>query len=234
MRLLVVILAGILALSQARAEEHEVKVFIDGREVKGAALQPDGTIRIPPDELSKALGATAPVATSEVPVARPVPPPPPPAAPASPIVASVAPVAPPPAPPAPSIKGNLIWYHNVWDLKSPDHGAHVWLLTESEAASLANAAGGKDNEPIPSTAPGWDTKLATGYKFPHAVANEHGEFFFDHVPSGRYVLVIKSAHCKWTTPRDRDGKMRFKPVEVREGAPVDFMFDLGRTADALK
>ena len=36
------------------------------------------------------------------------------------------------------------------------------------------------------------------------------------------------------TPRDRDGKMRFKPVEVREGAPVDFIFDLGRTADTLK
>ncbi len=217
-----IVIALVLAASLARAEEHKVQVFIDGKEIEGAVLQPNGTIVLPPQAIPN------PPSTGE---ASPTPPP---AATALPIVSSVAPVSPPAAPPAPSVKGKLIWYHNVWDLKSPESGAHVWLLTETEAAALASTAGGTETEPIPSKATGWDSRLAKDYKFPHAVADESGKFFFDHVPPGRYVLIIKGVHCKWTTPRDRDGKMRFKPVEVGAGAPIDFTFDFGRTADALK
>ena len=174
------------------------------------------------------------LATSNVapPVAEaPTPPPVVPAV--SPIISSVAPVV-PPAPPTPSIKGKLIWYHNVWDSTAPDAGARVWLLTADDVATLAGAAGGTATEPVPAKAAGWDAKFSSTYKFPVAVANERGEFFFDRVPPGAYVLVIKSVRCYWATPRDRDGKLRFKPVEVRPGAPVDFTLDLGRTPDAFK
>lgn len=232
----------VLAGSVAFATPHEIKVFVDGNEVE-AEVRGDGMIFVPALVTTNVAApvAAVPPAPLDAPQPSPPPPPPPPAVVASPapvtpapIVASPPPVASPPLPPAPSIKGKLIWYRNVWDLKSPESGALVWLLTESEAAILAQTAGGIPAEPIPAKAAGWESKLTKEHKFPRAVANERGEFFFDNVPAGRYVLVIKGTHCKWTTPRDRDGKMRFKTVEVAPGAPVNFTFDFGRTADALK
>lgn len=218
------ILAGLLSLSAASAETHQVRVFIDGKEIQGAVLQTNGTIVLPPGTLE-----TAPA------------PPPAPTLPSPPVVTSApvkvvasVPPPPPPAPPAPSIKGKLTWYKSVWNSQSPDEGAQIWLMKEEEASQLATVAGGTQAEPIPPKAIGWETRLTKEYNFPRAVADRQGDFFFDNVPEGRYVLVIKSVRCKWTTPRDRNGKLRFKPVEVRKGLPISFSLDLGVTPDALK
>jgi hypothetical protein len=212
MKWLALILAGSMTVALARAQEHQIEVFVDGKKVE-AVVQPDGTIRVP----SLALTNATPVAPT-----------PPLAAPATPIIAS-APVA-APVFVAPAIRGSLAYYRDIWHRDAPDAGGQVWLVREQQTAAVIAAFAGTEEQPIPPKATGWESRLTDEFQCPRAVANRQGEFSFENVPPGRYLLIYKSVASRWTSPRDRTGKVRFQRVEVTEGQAAPASMNFGRTA----
>ena len=178
--------------------------------------------------------APAPPPAPEVPVevTEPVTPPPPPTPPAPPATTPTTTVllqTPRPSPVA-SIRGVLKYNLDVLNPHGPDVGAQVWLVPAAQVPTLAAAAGGTINEPIPKKATGWDKKLTDQFKFAQAVADARGEFSFSDVPPGSYTLVLLSKHVNSLAARDRHGKMRFKKIVVREGKTVDLSFGFGMGA----
>lgn len=235
-----------LAAANARGEETEIKVYINGKLVEGKVIESDGSIYVPLDAVAKALGAQVTVATNQTQAAQPPPveskkpvePPTPvesPVAPPSQTVRTVtiAVAAPPPpvvAQMGPAIKGVLAWVHDIYKQHEPDAGAQVWLATQQDVESLAAAAGGNITDPIPKRAGGWDAKLTDQFHMPVVVADAHGLFFFNTVAAGEYVLILRSRHAKDTDARDRHGKIRFQRIVVRDGEMTDVSFNFGRTA----
>lgn len=201
------------------AESPEVRVFINGTEVHGAVLKSDGVIQVPPEEITRALGSRQQVTTEPMPVTP---------APMPPVIASTG----KPAPPSgiTTIKGKLTYHYNVFDSNRADPGAQVWLVSADQVPGLAAAAGGTDAEPIGQRQSDWDAKLTSEYHFPRAVADGAGNFYFEKVAAGEYLLVMQSKHANGLAGRDRKGKFRFQKITVSEGQTADASFNFGVTA----
>ena len=207
MKPVTIFLACVVAFALGRAEEHSIKVFVDGQEV-AAELRPDGTIVVPSLAPTTAPAAVQPITVSAV-------------------AATPQPVT---APQPTAIKGKLTWQKNVVENRTVDPGAQVWLVPADQVAGLARAAGGTAAEPIPQKANGWEAKLTGEYKFPHAITDGDGAFAFYPVAPGNYLLIVKSRRANGLSPRDRDGKVRFLPVTVHAGVTTDAPFNFGVTA----
>jgi outer membrane biosynthesis protein TonB len=188
-----------------------------------------GPAPVPAAEPAPANASAPPPA----PVSEPVPAPAPPSVPApavAPPPTTVLLTVPPRAVPAPSIKGTLTYHFNLFENSKPDPGAEVWLVKEADVPSIAAASGGTTDEPISQRAVDWDAKLTDQSKFPHRIADSRGEFAFESVAPGAYLLIFKSVRANGLAERDREGKFRFKRVQVRAGGTVDASFNFGMTA----
>ena len=235
-----------------------VKIVVNGREIETSVIESNGVIYVPIETLGKALGATVTVKSSEVvapgvvaavppagrsptagegpaaPAPAPetgatttAPPPPKPAKPTTTVLLSTPPAR---APARQSIRGELKYNLNILDSRGIDAGAQVWLVPATQVAALAAATGGTTDEPISQRSDGWDAKLTEQFQFPRAVADERGEFAFTDVAPGAYTLVLLSKHTNGLAARDREGKCRFKRLQVRDGETVDASFNFGMTA----
>jgi hypothetical protein len=125
-----------------------------------------------------------------------------------------------------AVYGRLTWNAGMFKGHRPDAGARVWLV--HNPASLAREAGGTPLEPIPTRASGWPSRLDARY--PHTVTDAQGRFAFATVVPGDYLLIFLSRHANGLAARDRDGKMRFRPIRVVADQPLDASYDFGVTA----
>ncbi len=225
---------GIALASGANAAP--VRIVVNGCEVETSVIVTNGAIYVPIDTLSKALGVTLTIETNEPPAPAPVAaasaatPPPAPAPPAvtPPPLTTVLLSVPSRPVAAPSIKGKLTYHFNLFQNSVPDPGAQVWLVREADIAALAAGSGGTTDEPIPQRSVGWDAKLNAQYA--HQIADGHGDFVFENVAPGAYLLIFQSVRANGLAARDRQGKMRFKKVVVHNGEIVDASFNFGVTA----
>jgi hypothetical protein len=211
----VVLFAFLASASLARADESGVRVLVNGRAIPVNVIETNGTVYVPIDAIAKALGTDVRIERGEVRVER--------SEPAAPVVVAATPI-------APAVKGRLTWYNSVWEPRKPDPGAQAWLLNDSQVRDLARAAGGTIAEPIPKNQTGWDAKLTDSFHFPHAVADEEGNFSFIHVAAGPYLLVAKSVRANGLAARDRNGKIRFYQIQATTGGTVNASIDFGPTA----
>lgn len=131
-------------------------------------------------------------------------------------------------PPREPIYGTLTWTAGLFKGNPPDYGGKVWLVKEEEITALAKEAGGTAEEPIPTRATGWTTKLDA--MFPKTIADGNGKFAFTNVAPGNYLIIYSSKRANGLSARDRGGKMRFKTITIEAGKPVDASFDFGVTA----
>ena len=187
-------------------------VYVNGRPIAAEVIEQNGKLYVPVATLQSIPGVNVVVQSNEVRIA---------AAPAPAPVVVVQPAAPP-------IYGRLTYNAGLFRENPPDVGAQVWLLRREQIAALAQEAGGTAAEPIPTRATGWLAKLDRLY--PKSVADRDGRFGFTGVAPGEYLLVFSSKRANSLSARDRQGKMRFKPVTVREGDSVDASYDFGVTA----
>lgn len=197
----------------AKAEPASLRVFLNGQEIQGSLIQTNGTIYLPLDAVTKALGAKVTIQTNQVDIATPQP-----------VVVAGRSGA------SAVIRGTLTWQNHVYETKAPDMGARIWLVPESQVAAIVTAAGGTITEPIPQKAVGWEKNLTTEYHLPMATTDYRGDFSFDNAPSGKYLLILKSRQANGLAARDRDGKVRFLRIEVRDGQSADGSFNFGVTA----
>ncbi|HXI85100.1 MAG TPA: hypothetical protein VNL17_13520 [Verrucomicrobiae bacterium] len=211
----IILITFLASATLSRADEPAIRVLVNGHAIPVNVIESNGTVYVPIDAISKALGADVRIERGEVRVERPEP--------LAPVVLAATPM-------APSIKGRLTWYNNVWEPRKPDVGAQAWLLNDSQVRDLARAAGGTIAEPIPKNQPGWDVKLTEPFQFPHTVADEDGRFSFINVAAGPYLLVAKSVRANGLAARDRNGKIRFYRIQVATGGTVDASIDFGPTA----
>ena len=211
----VLLIAFLASATLARADESGIRVLVNGQAIPVDVIESNGTVYVPIDAISKALGADVKIERGEVRVERPEP--------VAPIVSAATLI-------APTIKGRLTWYNNVWEPRKPDPGAQAWLLNDAQVRDLARAAGGSVAEPIPKNQAGWDAKLTEPFLFPHAVADEDGKFSFINVAAGPYLLIVKSVRANGLAARDRNGKIRFHQIQVTTSGAVDASIDFGPTA----
>ena len=211
----IILIAFLASSTLSQADESAIRVLVNGQAIPVNVIESNGTVYVPIDAISKALGADVRIERGEVRVER--------SEPSAPIVSAATPI-------APVVKGRLTWYNNVWEPRKPDVGAQTWLLNESQVRDLARATGGTIAEPIPRNQAGWDAKLTDSFQFPRAVADEDGHFSFINVAAGPYLLVAKSVRANGLAARDRNGKIRFHQLQVTAGGTVNASVDFGPTA----
>ncbi len=223
---------GVALASGANAAP--IQIVVNGREIETSVIETNGAIYVPIDTLSKALGVTLSIKTNEPPPPAPAPvaaaPAATPPAVASPLMTTVLLSVPSRPVAVPSITGKLTYHLNLFETSAPDPGARVWLVNEGDVATLTATTGGTADEPISQRAVGWDVKLTGQYQFPHRVADGHGEFAFEDVAPGAYLLIFQSVRANGLAARDRQGKMRSKKVVVHPGETVEASLNFGVTA----
>ena len=154
-----------------------------------------------------------------------------------------------------TIKGTVTYFFNSNYGNKPDTGAKVWLLTEESARKGAELTGGTFVEPIPKN---WvclemaDSGKISAIKHDPAefkpvdfdvvskvVADGNGNFLFEKVQAGSYLIVMQSNHTSGGVTvsgpftRDLARKIRFIPVTVRTGQTADASFDFGPSEGPL-
>ena len=130
-----------------------------------------------------------------------------------------------------AIKGTVTYFFNENYGDKPDAGSTVTLLTSEQAVRLQKSTGGTDNDPIPERA-GLDTYFlihANTDNFRETKADGSGNFSFDRIPVGRYLVVKQSAHSNGKANRDLIGKVDCNFVEVKAGETVDVSHSFGMT-----
>src|SRR5438045_8074064 len=117
----IILIAFHASATLSRADEPAIRVLVNGQAIPVSVIESNGTVYVPIDAISRALGADVRIERGEVRVERPEL--------LAPVVSAATQV-------APTIKGRLTWYNNVWEPRKPDVGAQAWLLNDSQVRDL--------------------------------------------------------------------------------------------------
>jgi hypothetical protein len=239
------------------ALQSSTSVLVNGRQVEGNVLDIEGKHFVAVEDLAQSLHGT--ISYGEGRIELTLSPPPsvaaPPLSPQLPSIASqsassrVSSVAEPPPSQLPSptsgppgtgsVKGTLTYFFSFHIGNKPDAGSKVWLvrggaeIPADQNFVATGAAVGTSGDPEEYAA------------IKYSVTDENGNFELLDVPTGRYTLIIQSAHTKGTlnekkqffgrgdgrTPRDSNGRVEFINVLIKAGETIDASKDFGPNID---
>ena len=249
MRLIYAAFALALLTSPARAQDKQetahqssVAVLINGQPISGKVLEIDGKHYVALEDVAQSLRGTISYGDGQVAltlspnayaVAQPAPakPPTPVPQPTSSQVPSVTAQ----SPETGSIRGTLTYLFDFHTGTKPDAGSRIWLVKGHVEIPADQSFAGT------STALGTATNSEQYAAIDYAVADENGNFEMQDVPTGKYTLVLQSAHTKGTlkeknhffsrgnslNPRDSSGRVESLDLQIQTGETVDASKDFG-------
>lgn len=205
-----------------RADAETYKLYVNDTPVETNVIETNGTLYVPLFAVAKSLGAEVTIKADEI---------------------RIAPSAKPDDKAAPSaktaeatqgfgaIKGTMTYFFNQNYGDKPDVGTKVTLLTSDQVVKLQKSTGGTGNDPIPER-----TGISAFFfihfdadHFRETKADGSGNFSFDRIPVGRYLVVSESAHSNGKADRDLMGKVDCTFVEVKAGETADVSHSFGMT-----
>ncbi|MGO9244050.1 MAG: hypothetical protein ACLQDC_04690 [Verrucomicrobiia bacterium] len=202
-----------------RAEAETYKLYVNDTPVEANVIETNGALYVPLLAVAKGFGAEVAIKADEIRITSSAKPDDKTAGSAKSAEAAQG---------FGAIKGTVTYFFNENYGDKPDAGATVTLLTNEQAVRIQKSTGGTDNDPIPErTSPDTLPFMQGPYNFKETKADGSGNFSFDRIPVGRYLVVSRSAHSNGSPKRDLIGKMHCTFVEVKAGETVDVSHSFG-------
>lgn len=127
-----------------------------------------------------------------------------------------------------TIAGTITYYFNNNFGEKPDVGSKVFLLRYEEGFYLS-----EDDYPVLTSTIAYISRAGEKVDYPVVASTSvdgNGRYELKGIPSGKYSLIIKSAHSKGSSKKDIGGKVLFRKIDIGSDSYVDISNDFGTTS----